>query len=186
MARAVRFKIKQPNWLKEIRDKQKPVAEAAVGALRETAANSVQEGRRDIAAAGPGFGATWQQGLRYRTKNARDEGGGPSLQASAIVYHRYGIAAVFEEGATIEGRPLLWLPTRRGAPSPSKSGKKLVSATVRGTPLLFDAADTDRKRKPLYVGVPRVRIPKKFHITQIVEANVEKIAAVFIRLFKGD
>jgi hypothetical protein len=183
-----RFRVKydQPQWLRDIRDKQRPVAEAAVGALRETAANSVQEGRADIASAGPGFRGVWQQGLRYRTRNARDEGGGPSLQAEAIIYHRYGIAGVFEEGATIEGRPLLWLPTTRGAPAPSKSGKKLVSATVRGTPLLFDAADTDRKRKPLYIGVPRVRIPKKFHITQIVERNVEKIAQAFIRLFKGD
>ena len=50
-----------PDWLQAIRDKQQPVAEAAVAALREVSAESVQEGRKDIAAAGR-FGKTWQEG----------------------------------------------------------------------------------------------------------------------------
>ena len=41
-----RSQVDQPAWLKMIRDKQRPVATAAVAALRETAANAVQEGRR--------------------------------------------------------------------------------------------------------------------------------------------
>ena len=43
-----------------------------------------------------------------------------------------------------------------------------------------------RDRKPLYIGVPSVRIPKKFRITEIVKENVAKIALVFIKHFKGD
>ena len=128
-----------PDWLQAIRNKEKPVAEAAVAALRETAANSVQQGRRDIAGAGR-FGAKWQEGLQYRTTGAT-EGGEPSLNATATVFHRYGIAEVFEHGATISGKPLLWIPTTPGAPRPKKSGKKLVSATIRGQRwMLFDAA----------------------------------------------
>lgn len=178
-------KVNEPEWLKMIREKQRPVAEAAVAALRETAADSVQEGRRNIAGAGPNFGGKWISGLQYRTREAKDRGGMPSLQASAIVFHRFGIAGVFEHGATIKGKPLLWIPTTRGGPAPSRSGKKLVSATIRGKPMLFDAGDRDRQRKPLYVGVPQVRIPKKFNITEIVKKHVAQMALLFVKHFKG-
>jgi hypothetical protein len=168
-----------------IRAKQRPVAEAAVGALRDVAAMSVQQGRRDIASAG-NFKGGWISGLQYLTKDAKDEGGGPSLQAKAIIFHKIGLAGVFEHGATIKGKPLIWIPTTHGAPSPKKLGRKLTFATVNGTPLAFAAADKDRHRRPLYIGVPQVDIPKKFHITEIVKANVKKIAAAFLLRFKGD
>jgi len=173
-----------PDWLQAIRDKQRPVAEAAVAALRETAANAVQEGRSDIAGAGR-FGTNWQRGLQFVTKGA-NEGGAPSLQAKAIVFHKFGFAGVFEYGATIQGKPLLWIPTTRGAPAPKKSGKKLVSATVHGRPMLFDASDKDRDRKPLYVGVPSVHIPKKWRITEIVEKHADKIGELFLKHFKDN
>ena len=181
---AAKFKVTAdiPAWLQAMRDKEKPVATAAVAALRETAANSVQQGRKDIAGAGR-FGAKWQEGLQYRTKGA-SEGGAASLNATATIYHRYGIAEVFEFGATISGKPLLWIPTTPGAPPPKKSGKKLVSATVRGQPMLFDAADRNRHKKPLYVGVKQVHIPQKFHIRDIVKENMKHMAELFIKDFK--
>jgi hypothetical protein len=172
-----------PDWIKAIRDKQQPVAEAAVAALRDVAAESVQEGRKDIAAAGPNFRTNWQEGLKYGTKNAR-QNGKALLTAQATIYHRYGIAGVFEFGAVISGKPMLWIPTTRGGPTPKKSGKKLVSATVNGQPMLFDAGDKDRHRKPLYIGVPTVTIKKKFHITEIVKENVKKMGKFFIKNFK--
>jgi hypothetical protein len=176
--------IKQPNLPKLIRDKQQAVAIAAVAALRETAADAVQEGRQNIGAAGPGFTrAKWQSGLQYLTKDA-SKGGEASLQAKAIIFHKYGIAGVFEHGATIQGKPLLWIPTEHGAPTASRSGKKLVSATVRGKPMLFDANDKDRSRKPLYIGVKSARIPKKFRITEIVKEHVAKFTTLFIKHFK--
>jgi hypothetical protein len=181
MAAKFNVKVDQPAWLKMIRDKQRPVAEAAVAALSETAANAVEEGRRNIAGAGR-FGPSWQEGLQYRTEGAAE--GAPSLQAKAIIFHRFGVAGVFEHGGTIEGKPLLWIPTARGGPPAGKSGKKLVSATVRGQPMLFDAGDRDRQRKPLYIGVPQVRIPKKWRITEIVKQHAGRIAALFIKHFK--
>jgi hypothetical protein len=93
---------------------------------------------------------------------------------------------VFEHGATIQGKPLLWIPTTEGGPTASRSGKKLVSATVRGQPMLFDANDKSRDRKPLYIGVPSVRIPKKFRITEIVKQHAAKIAMLFIKHFKDN
>ena len=186
MAAKFKVTVDQPAWLKLIRNKQRSVATAAVAALRETAADAVQEGRQNIGAAGPGFTrAKWQSGLQFLTKGAT-EGDEPSLQAKAIIFHKYGIAGVFEHGATIQGKPLLWIPTEEGAPTASRSGKKLVSATVRGKPMLFDADDKSRDRKPLYIGVPSVRIPKKFRITEIVKQHAAKIGALFLKYFKDN
>lgn len=161
-----------------IKDKQQSLHTAAVAALRETAASAVKEGRSNIAGAGR-FGPKWQSGLQYRIDEAGDE-------PSAIIFHRVGFAGVFEHGATIQGRPLLWIPTARGMPSAKRSRKKLTSATVRGRPMLFDASDKDRDRKPLYIGVSSVRIPKKWRITEIVKEHAARIAGLFVKYFKDD
>jgi hypothetical protein len=166
-----------------LRDKQRAVATASVAALREAANDAVEDGRSDIAGAGR-FGPSWQQGLKRRIVGAREDGE-PSLQAKAIIFHKFGFAGVFEHGAVIQGKPLLWIPTLEGGPAPSRSGKKLVSATVRGQPMLFDANDKDRQRKPLYIGVPSVRIPKKFRITEIVKENAARLGELFVKYFKG-
>jgi len=167
-----------------LRDKQRAVATASVAALREAADDAVEEGRSNIAGAGA-FGPKWQTGLKRRMVDATEEGG-PSLQAKAIIFHKFGFAGVFEHGATISGKPLLWIPTTPQGPPASRSGKKLVSATVRGQPMLFDAGDKDRQRKPLYIGVPSVRIPKKWRITEIVKEHAAQIGALFLKHFKGD
>jgi hypothetical protein len=182
MALKVKVKVDQPAWLKMIRDKQRPVATAAVAALREAADDAVEEGRSNIASAGK-FGPKWQTGLKRRMKGAREDGE-PSLQAKAVIFHKFGFAGVFEHGAVIQGQPLLWIPTTEGGPAASRSGKKLVSATVRGRPMLFDAGDKDRHRKPLYIGVPSVRIPKKFRITEIVKEHAARIGELFLKHFK--
>jgi uncharacterized protein DUF6441 len=176
------FKIitDREGWLKAIRDQQRPVATAAVAALKDVADAAVREGRSNIAGSGR-FGARWINALRFSM-----QGGEEDLQAKAIVFHAYNIAGVFEQGATIQGKPLLWIPTMPGGPPARRSGKKLVSATIHGRPVLFDANDRDRHRKPLYVGVPAVRIPKKWHIVDIVKKHAAQIAEAFIRHFKAD
>jgi hypothetical protein len=175
--------VDQPAWLKMIRDKQRPVATAAVAALQDVAAQAVQEGRQNIAGAGH-FTGKWQSGLQFKLQDADAGGGEPSLQAKALIFHSYGLASVFEFGATIEGKPLLWLPSKPGAPRAGRSGKKLISATVRGTPMLFDANDPDRHRKPLYVGVPSVTIRKRFNIIEIIKQNAAKLGEAFLKQFK--
>lgn len=182
---APRFKVKADPFgvVELIRNKQRSVATAAVAALREVAADAVDEGRDNIAGSGA-FGPKWLEGLRRRIVGAT-AGGEPSLQGKAIIFHKLGLAGIFEHGATIQGHPLLWIPTTRGAPPARKSGTKLVSATIRGQPVLFDANDRDRHRKPLYVGVPSVRIPKKWRITEITEKHAARIGELFLKFFKG-
>jgi hypothetical protein len=185
MPAKIKVTVDEPAWLKAIRDKQRPVATAAVAALRQVAADSVQEGRTNIATSGQ-FAGKWVSGLQYRTQNATTAGGEPSLQASVLIFHKFGFAGVFEYGATIQGKPLLWIPTTPGGPPASRSGKRLISATVRGQPMLFDASDPDRHKKPLYIGVPAVRIPKKWNITEIVKRHAAQMGILFIKYFKGD
>ena len=43
----------------------------------------------------------------------------------------------------------------------------------------------DRHRKPLYIGVPSVRIPKKWRITEIVKENAARLGELFVKYFKG-
>jgi|SRR5262245_50846963 len=174
--------IRNPlQWGEVIADKRRAIAMAAAGALRQTANDVVKEGRRNIAASGR-FGPKWQKGLQARFKGI--ERGQASPDAKAIIFHRFGIAGVFEHGATIQGKPLLWIPTTPGGRPASRSGKKLVSATVGGRPMLFDADDRDRHRKPLYIGVPSVRIPKKWNILAIAKAHAAKLKAVFLKYLK--
>jgi len=187
-------KVDEPKWLSMIRAKQQPVAVAAEAALRDVAAESVQEGRADIAAAGEGFThADWLTGLQYKTFGDRI-GGQATLSGTARIFHKYGIAGVFETGADIKARPgkLMWVPTQAGlarlggARRPSRSRKKLTFATVRGVVMAFDAADKSRDRKPLYIGLEEVVIPQKFHIRQIVEDNVAHIGEAFLKNFKDN
>jgi Family of unknown function (DUF6441) len=182
---AAKFEVKTDPFgvVEMIRNKQRAVATAAVAALREAAGDAVEEGRDNIASSGV-FGEKWVQGLRRRITDATS-GGEPSLQAKATVFHKSGLAGVFEHGATIQGKPLLWIPTHPGDPPARRSGKRLVSATIRGQPVLFDAADRDRHRQPLYVGVPTARIPKKWHITEIVKKHAARIGELFLKHFKG-
>jgi Family of unknown function (DUF6441) len=185
MAR-IKVAVDQPAWLKLIRDKQHSVAEAAVAALNQAASDAVQEGRQNIAGAGK-FTGRWVTGLRYKLEDQRLDGE-PSLQAKATIFHTIGLMGAFEHGATIQGKPLLWIPTEPGAqPQPGtlvRRGTKLVSATIRGTPVLFDAADRDPHRKPLYIGVPSVTIRKRLRITEIVLSHAKQLGLLFLKYFK--
>lgn len=168
------------------RDMALPVLTAAAKALQLTAKDIVDEGRRNIAASGR-FGPNWQRGLTYRMLDPNPE------SPKALVFHKSALAEVFETGITIAGKPLLWIPTAARLttkfPTPrqyvKRTGHKLTAATVHGTPLLFDATDRDPHRKPLYIGVPTVRIPKLWHILEIAKQDVARIREHFARLFQG-
>ena len=68
----------------------------------------------------------------------------------------------------------------------ARSGKKLTFATVKGVPMAFDATDNARDRKPLYIGIPEVTIPKKFHIVEIVKKHAARLGLAFIKEFKDN
>jgi hypothetical protein len=84
---------------------QEPIADAATGAVKDAVEFAKKKGRANIASAG--FGPRWQNALRG---NAYPSKGKTSLHPAGLVYHKIPYAGVFEQGATIAGSPLLWLP----------------------------------------------------------------------------
>lgn len=98
-------------FAKAIADIQKPVADAATGAMADAAQIAKTGGRASIAAAG--FSTRWQNALRA---NVYPTGGKASLQPAALIFHKIGYSNVFETGATIHGRPMLWLPIHENLP----------------------------------------------------------------------
>ena len=102
-----------------------PVATAATLAMRETAKEVQEAGRQNIAAAG--FSSRWRTGFRAV---AYPRGSKKAVDAVAYTKHKIGFANVFEQGARISGKPLLWVPLPG---TPTKIGGK------RMTPRLFSS-----------------------------------------------
>lgn len=83
---------------------QDQLARAATATIREIGKQGKEAGQRVIAAAG--FSGRWQRGMR----SAVMPRSGYSLDASGRIFHSVGFFGIFQEGATISGSPLLWLP----------------------------------------------------------------------------
>lgn len=82
----------------------RPIAEAGTAAMDDVAADIKERGRVDIIAGG--LGRKWANALRVTRFPKR----GIALGASVFAVHRIGYADVFEQGLTIAGKPLLWVP----------------------------------------------------------------------------
>lgn len=180
----IKFSFDGPGIIAQMREIQRPVAEAAFAALDDAAKTSVVEGRQNISRAGR-FGSRWVTGLKYRLTPEK-----PSLRARATIFHTVGLAGQFQTGTTIMGKPLLWLPIRANLPprvnSPKQYGRKLVSVNRPGKkPMLF-AALRGPDRKPLFVGAKSIKIPKKFSVIEIVERQAGRLGEFFLRHFKGN
>ncbi len=137
---------------------------AAQGAVKDAAAEAVKEGRAEIASAG--FSARWQRGLQSKFLP------GDPRKPARLIFHRVGFMSVFERGATISGKPLLWLPIEENLPANVHSprqygGGKLVSATIGGKPFLFSPNDY---KKALFVGVKQVKIHKRFALIDLFKS----------------
>jgi len=153
------------------------VLAAARGAAQDAADMIVTRGSADIASAG-NFGSKWTQGLHTKV----GEGGG-FIKIS--VFHDEPLFLQFERGGIIKGRPLLWVPT-------SFSGIKNIYARdypgslfkvkrASGPPLLLDAQTKQTK----YVGLTEVRIPKKFHILEIIQDTATKLKDFYNARYKA-
>ena len=145
---------------------------------KRTASEIQERGRSDIAAAGK-FGAAWTQGFVSQVEETSDG----AVIATTMSGPRWKI---FQEGRTIKGRPLLWIPlSGSGAPRSPRDypgGLFRVDRTEAGkAPLLFSNADG----KPKYHGQPSVTIPKKFHLIEITAAVTTGVGARIRKTFKG-
>jgi hypothetical protein len=109
-----------------IEDNERPMARAATAAVRDVGEIAKRDGRASIAAGG--FGPKWQNALRANVYPRK----GDSIRAAAVIYQKVPYAIAFEEGAIIQGKPLLWLPLptvpigRGGRPIPASKFRQQV------------------------------------------------------------
>jgi hypothetical protein len=80
------------------------IADASTETMDKVGVIVKTDGRAAIASAG--FSKRWQNALRVKRYPERRT----SINAALWVHHKIQYAGVFAEGATIAGKPLLWLP----------------------------------------------------------------------------
>ena len=131
-------------------------------AAQDVADEILRFGRADIKSAGK-FGSRWTEGLRAGI-DVTEGGGNIRINVTNTVPY-WG---VFEHGAVIHGKPLLWIPLSFAGIPPGTNARDFgplfrVDRKNGGAPLLLSVAD----RQPKYFGKESVTIPKKFHISEI-------------------
>jgi hypothetical protein len=149
-------------------ESEQAMSRAINGAAQDIANEILKKGSDDIASAG-NFGPRWTQGL---TADVEPKGT-PSLNAKITVSHSVPYFNVFQEGGTIRGSPLLWIPfsyTRLKIPPSQFRGGLFFVKNKAGLPMLFSKED----RKPKYFGVSEVALKKRFHILEIGEEAAGK------------
>lgn len=153
--------------------------EAAISASLNMAASMIKEAAdADIQSAGK-FGDRWTRGLHVDV-----EGSTGNMRIS--MYHDIDYAAVFEEGGTIHGNPLLWIglsgTDAEGIPASQYPGGLFSAAHRDGkTPLLFSVSD----KLPKYFGIASVTIPKLFHLSDAAKSVMGRFRDIFDREFRG-
>lgn len=151
------------------------VREAMQETAEEVADNILFEGAEDIQDAG-NFGDRWVDALKAEisetqrtvTIDVSYEPDGPP-----VTYWK-----VFEYGATIRAKNRsgkLWIPFDDNN---EVWPRDYPGELYRRKNVLFDE-DTDQ---PMYLGVPEVTIPQKFHLHDIIKEEAEKAREVFKRI----
>ena len=137
-------------------------ARAGVQGAAKLAAREIEDqGRANIRAGGNFGSARWQDGFQAKVsfRSATD--------LSIRMTHSVPYWVVFEEGRTIVGKPLLWIPLSFGNANGVRARDypgQLFRVNRQGkNPLLMD------ENGPQYVGVPSVKIPRKWHLRDVVK-----------------
>jgi hypothetical protein len=168
---AIRFRIPpiKPQVDETIAHLKERMEAAATSASEELANNILSAGRADIAAAGR-FSGAWISGFTYEIS------GGDKVQ-TIVFSHSKRLWRIFQKGATIQGKPLLWIPVDPGGPRAKDFGGRLfqVKRRKRDTPLLMSADDKQVK----YIGVKKVIIRRKFHLLKIIRDESKKLRELF-------
>jgi hypothetical protein len=195
-----------------IKEIQRPIAIAATGAVAEAADVAKTKGRASIS--GQGFGARWQSALRADVfpKGSRHSMRPAALIYHKIPYAGVFEEPTQISGKPMLWLPLPTVPMgsggRRLTPSQyrAKVGHPLYSLKRAGGPPLLGAnVRTSGSRSvslsllkrgrnpggrgtvkliPLYVGVPAVKLRKRFGIGAIVRAAADQLGALYIKHLK--
>lgn len=187
-----------------------PIAGAAKRTMEIAGDRLKALGRGSIAAAG--FSSKWQNALRV---NVYPRGKIESIDSAAFLYHKIGYANVFEEGAVIRGKPYMWVPLtssrnllgkRRLTPAEYKrrigplrfvqrpGGRPLLMGEVASNARTVSRASLRRgagrggravRSVPIFVGVPVVRISRKFRIREAAVQVRASLPGIFKRFLRS-
>lgn len=162
---------------------KKRVNDASRGAAQDMINYVVPKARTDIGDAGK-FGARWKSGFNGKMT----EGGGTvrvdfTMPSEAPMKHW----RVFEFGATIRGKPLLWIPLSFAKDAQGKRARdypgKLFRVDRKGkAPLLLGG----KPATPKYFGKSSVRIPKKFHLREIIREGAKLLKQFYAARMKNN
>jgi hypothetical protein len=150
-------------------------------AINKTALRAADEieyqGRADIAKSGNFGSQRWQSGLQALV-SFRGEGNAVIRVTHAVKYWK-----VFEYGAKILGRPLLWIPLSFGNAFGVRARdypKPLFRVNRPGkAPLLLD------DQGPQYFGKESVTIPRKWHLRTVVNNVSNKMGRIYREAMKN-
>ena len=150
----------------------KRVLAAERGAASDVVEYVVPRARADIAEAGR-FGSRWIDGFRGRVT----EGGGfiRILFTEKVPYWR-----VFQFGAVIRGKPLLFIPFSFAKDAQGVSARdypgRLFRVTRKSDGLVMLLTTTGKgTAEPKYFGKESVTIPKKFHLIEIIRDGAKRM-----------
>jgi len=178
-----------------------------LGAMRRSAYRVAYlaqlEGQQDIASAG-NFGSRWIEGLRFKIT----EGGGHIRTA---FWHDIPYFWTHQKGAIIRAKNptgLLWIPlSPQYGGDPSLKGVwardypgYLFRVDRKGgkAPLLFSFTPKSMQRarsragltpdpdppRPKYFGVPEVKIPKRFHVLEIIRKTAGRMREFYLEQWR--
>lgn len=148
------------------------IAKATEAAAQKLADNILTKGRADISGAGK-FGTRWTQGLTVDVA-------GDDTSRTITLSHDISYWTTHQFGAVIQGKPLLWIPFSdsglTGISARDFPGRLFrVDRKAGGAPLLMSADD----KRVKYTGHSQVRVPKRFHLIEIAQAEAKTLGALF-------
>lgn len=117
MALKIFYESFQEEFAEAIREIEEPIAKTATGAMREAGDILKRAARADIRRAG--FSRRWQNTLKVVVHPKSRV----SMRPAASLFHKIDYSDVFETGAAIRGRPMLWLPLPSAPLKPGQQGK---------------------------------------------------------------
>jgi hypothetical protein len=168
----------------KLRKRSQKFSERMIRSIQAAANRAKEEiesqGRENIRAGGNFSSPRWQEGFQAKVSYQSRQ------NINIRVTHDVFYWRVFENGATIFGKPLLWIPL-----SGSKADLMGVRARdfgaplfrvdrINGVPLLHDGT------APQYFGKESVTIPKKWNLRTIVRRVARRLGTFYREAMKDN
>lgn len=167
-------------FLKAFDENYLRIARATAGAARDASELILSRGRADIRSAG-NFGDRWTRGLSSEVQPRS----GNFIKGTITVRHAIPYFSVFEKGATIRGKPLMWIPLSHTGLSVSakeyaQTDNLIYVARSGKSPLLIAESD----REPKYFGIPKIRLKQRFHLRDICTQVMREFPGLYNKHLK--